>query len=127
MAVGRDKAQLAAVHDHEQAVQVVADILLRHRVVHQTELAAQHLLRQREARRFAARARQARKVFRRQRLQAEAAAAGLDQQALVLRLQVHVDVLGQRPQDVEQLSRTHGERLGVAPAADAAFRGDLDL
>jgi hypothetical protein len=39
VAVGGDHAQLAAVGDQQQAVEVVADVLLRHGVLHQGELA----------------------------------------------------------------------------------------
>ena len=83
----RRACSVAAVDHQQHAVQVVADVLLRHRELDQAQQPAQRLLRQREARRFAGRAWQAREIVRRQRLQVEAALAGRTQQALVLRLQ----------------------------------------
>src|SRR5437016_158219 len=72
MPVRRHQLQLPILHHHEQAVQVVTDILLRHRVLHQAEQPAQRLLAEREARGLARRLCQAREVLRRQRLQREA-------------------------------------------------------
>src|SRR5206468_10689039 len=94
---------------------------------HRAQLPAQELLRQGEARRLASGLRQAREVLRRQRLQSEAASACPYQQAFILRLQADLRVLRQGTQDVEQLSRTDGERARLARAREAAACADLDL
>src|SRR6267142_1660528 len=77
MAVGRHQLELAAIDDRQQAVQVVADVLLGHRVLDEAEQPAQGLLRQREAGHVTRGLRQLGEILGGQRLQTEAAAARL--------------------------------------------------
>jgi hypothetical protein len=67
MTVGGNQLEGLILHHHQQAVQVIADVLLRHRVLHQPEQPPQRLLRQRKAGRFAGRLGQTRKILGRQR------------------------------------------------------------
>ena len=127
MPVGSDQAELTTVDHHQQAIKVITDVLLRHGVVHESELPAQELLRQCEARRLPRRLGKAREVLRGQCLQAKAAATCSYKEALVLRLQAHFRVFRQCAQDVEQLASAYGQRASLARAGEAAARGDLDL
>src|SRR3954467_10289826 len=127
VAVGRHQLDLASLYDHQQTVEVIANVLLRHGVLHEPEHTTQGLLRHRKARHVACRLGEAREIFRRQRLQAKAALAGPYQQPLVLRLQADLGLLRQRPQDVEQLPRAHRKGTRILGAGDAAAGADLDL
>jgi hypothetical protein len=125
MAVGGDHAQLAAVGDDQQAVEVVADVLLRHRVRDLGELALEGALADGEARSGVSGRVQARVVGRGQGLELEAAAAGLDREALVVEREADVGRIRQGAQDILQLARADGDR-GVF-AADVAAGGGADL
>jgi hypothetical protein len=80
VAVGGHQAQLLAFGHKQDAVEVVADVVHRHRKAHLVQQVLQHLLRHAE---HGAKARgflHQRKVFGRQRLQREAALAALEDQ-----------------------------------------------
>ena len=127
VAVGGDHAQLAAVGDDQQAVEVVADVLLRHRVRHLGELALEGALADGEARGGVGRRVQARVVGGGQGLELEAAAAGLDGEALVVEREADLGAVGQGAQDVLQLARTDGDRRIFAADVAAGCGADLDL
>ena len=115
--------RLPVLDHHQQAVQVVADVLLRHGVLHQRRAAgAGPSARSAKRGRLARRLGQARKILGRQRLQREAALARLDQQPLVLLLQRDLGVVGQRAQDVEQLARPDGDRRAPRRPPSSALR-----
>ena len=125
VAVGGDHAQLAAFGDQQQAVEVVADVLLRHRVGHLGELALEGALADGEPGAGVLGRVQARVVGGGQGLELEAAAPGLDGEALVVERQRDLGGVGQGAQDVLQLARADGDR-GVL-AADVAAGGGADL
>src|SRR5688572_9691460 len=127
MTVGGDKLQHAVLDHHQQAVQIVPDVLLSHRVLHERKHPAQGLLLEFEARRLASGLGQARKILGRQGLQREAAFARPDHKALVLMLERHFRAVGKRTQDIKELARTHGDRAPFGCRQHAAARGDLDF
>ena len=127
MAVGGDHAQFAAVGDDQQAVEVVADVLLRHRVRHLGELALEGALADGDACGGLVGRRQARVVGGGQGLQLKAAAAGLDGEALVVEREADVAAVGQGAQDVLQLACADGDRHVFAADVAARGRADLDL
>ena len=127
MSVRRHQLQLPILDHHQQAVQVVTDVLLRHCVLHETKQPTQRFLGEHEARGFAGGLCQAREILGRQCLQRKAALACLNQQAFVLLLQRDLRVLRESPQDVDQLARTHSHGARVAASHHRAARGDLDL
>ncbi len=109
--VGGHHLEAAVLDHHEQPVQVVADVLLRHRVLHERQAAA--------AAPFARSVKRADSPAGRARrgkssagsvCSVEAALAGSHQQPLVLLLQRHLASFRQRAQDVEQLARADGDR-----------------
>jgi hypothetical protein len=95
--------------DQQQAVEVVADVLLGHGVLHQGELLLEGLLRGGEVHGFAFRRGQARVVGGGQGLQLEAALAGLEGDALVVEGEADVGGVGQGAQDVLQLAGADGD------------------
>jgi hypothetical protein len=103
MAVGRHRLELPVLDDEQHAVEVVANVLLGHRVLDEQEEGAQPGLRQPVGGR-AGRFREPRKVLRRERLQAEAALARLHLDLVRLRIQSDGGVFGQRAQDVHELA-----------------------
>ena len=126
VAVGGDHAYFGADHDHQQAVQVIADVLLRHGVLDQRQQAFELLLRQRQFGLLALGHDHARKVLRRQGLQVETALAGFQRQALFVERQADLGRFGQRPQDVLQLARADRHRRLFRPGCRGAGT-DLDL
>src|SRR5260221_5357491 len=127
VSIGGHHLEFAALHHHQQPVQVVADVLLRHRVLHEPQQMPQRLLRQRKARYLSGGLGKARKILCRKGLQAEPAAARFDHQALVLRLQADFGVLGEGTQNIEQLPCAYGQRACVAGTSQGAARTDLNL
>ena len=121
VAVGGDHAQRVAGDHHEQAVEVVADILLRHRVGDLGELVLEDLLRHANRHALVFGRGQPRIVGGRQGLQLEAAAAGLDGETLVVEAEGDVCRLGQRAQDVLQLSRPTVIAVSSPPPAPTAL------
>src|SRR5712672_3510938 len=105
MAVRRHELKLLVLDHHQQAVEIVADVLLRHGVLHQTEQPSQSFLAQRKAGHLARRPRKTREVLRWERLQRESTLARLDQQALILLLERYFRAVGKGTQDIDKLSR----------------------
>ncbi|MNL11239.1 hypothetical protein D3C87_1320670 [compost metagenome] len=124
--VGGHGHHLLAIHHEQHAVQVIADVLLRHGEVDHRQQVLERLLRQAHARVELRGFGHGREFLGGQRLEREAALARLHRHALVVQRQRHVAVR-HRAQDVQQLARRHGS--GHAVAANAAFGvgGDLDL
>src|SRR3954469_21810901 len=127
MPVGGDELKAAILDHHEQPVQVIADILLRHGVLHQREQAPQGPLLELEARRLAGGLSEPREVFCRKALQRESASTRLKDEPLVLLLQGHLSGVRQCPQDVEELARSDRDRMGFRGGLEAALRDHLDL
>ena len=100
----------AFLENHEQAVQIVANVLLGHRILDEAKQLAKHLLRHGEARAFGLRPGEAGKVLSGQGLEHKAALAGLQLNALVLRLQSDFHPFGQRAKNVEQLACANSAR-----------------
>src|SRR5471030_1123438 len=125
VAVGGHGDDVLAVQDQQQAVQVVADVLLGHREVDHVEQMLQRLLRQRDGGVVALGLLHGREFLGGQRLQREARFAGLHGQALVQQRHRHVARFRQRAQDVEQLAGGHGGAGHVGAGADAGVGGDL--
>jgi hypothetical protein len=127
MPVGRDDAQLARVDHYQQAVQVVPNVLLRHRVLHEREHGFQLALRQLECHWRPLRRSQPGKVLGRQRLELETALAAAHLQALVRERHRDLAAFGQRAQDVEQLAGADRHRLGLPGGLRSRGCADLDL
>lgn len=127
VAVGGDHAQLAAVGDDQQAVEVVADVLLRHRVRHLGELALEGALADSQPRGGVDGRVEARVVGGGKGLELEAAATGLDGEALVVEREADVCGIRQGAQDVLQLARADGDRDVLAADVAAGGGADLDL
>ena len=125
VAIGGHGDDVIAIQNQQQAVQVVADVLLRHREMHHVEQVFQRFLGQGDGGVVAFRLLHGRELFRRQGLQGEARLARLHGQALVQ--QGHRDVarFGQGAQDVQQLARGHGGTGDIRAGTDFRVRGDL--
>ncbi|MNS93545.1 hypothetical protein D3C72_1277250 [compost metagenome] len=123
--VGCHGNDVLAVDDQQQAVQVVTNVLLRHREVHHVEQVLQGLLRQRDFGVVLLGLRNGREFFSRQGLQCETGFARLHGHALVSKCQRHVAGVRQRAQDVEQFTRSNRGRCNVVAATDLCVRGDL--
>ncbi len=126
VAVGGHGLQRALVGDEQHAVEVVADVLLRHRELGAAQEAAQLALRQRQRLQLVLPEADARIVGRRQRLQVEARAAGAHRHLRARRVDVEHGVVGQRAQQVLHLARGDGDRLALG-AGPLRKRGDLHL
>ena len=126
MAVGGHHPHLALVGDQQQAVEVIADILLRHRVLHQRQQGLEGFLRQRKPGLEIGGLGDGGKVLGREGLQGEARFAGLDVELFIVQLQGHIGRRRQGAQDVQQLARGHGGG-GVLPALALRLGGDLHL
>jgi hypothetical protein len=128
VAVGGDQPQLFAAHGQQQAVEVVADVLLGHRVLHQRQQTLELALRQADLDRFALGDLHAGVVLRRQGLQREAALAGAHRELAVIGVEADFLAFRQGTEDVLQLACRHGQcsRLGGADVAGGAGT-DLDL
>ena len=126
MAVGRDDAKRRAVDGEKHPVQVIADVLHRHRELHQAQGVLQGLLRQREHLRRITRLDHPREIRRRESLEVEAALARAHRHAAFLRLDGDLGVLWQGPQDVVELARTHRHR-SLRRCRELGLRGDLDF
>src|SRR5450830_96488 len=125
VAVGGHGDDVLAVQHQQEAIQVVADVLLGHREVDHVEQVLQRLLRQGERGVEGFRFLHGGEFLGGQRLQREARLAALDGQALVQQGHRHVARFGQRAQDVEQLARGHGGAGNVGAGADIGVRRDL--
>ncbi len=124
VAVGGDRLQRSVVDDEQHAVEVVADVLLRHRELGRLDEAAQVALRQRQLLHLVLPDADPRIVGRGERLQVEARAAGAHRHLVVAGVDVQRRIVRQRPQQVLQLARRHGHRLGLL-AREFGVRGDL--
>ena len=126
MAVGGNRLQRALV-DHEQhAVEVIADVLLRHRELDRFQEPAQVALRQRQRLHLVLPLTDARVIGGGQRLQVEARAAGAHRHPAAGGVDVERRVLGQRAQQVLELARRDRDRLRFL-AGKLRMRGDLHL
>ena len=109
MTVRGHQAQIAAFYLHQQAVEIVANILHGHGVLHLREHIAEGFLRQGEGRNhFFADAHQ-REIFGRQGLQGEAGFAGLEGEAVLRPIQRHNCAFRQGAQDVLQFFGIGGD------------------
>ena len=126
MTVGGDHPHLVALHHQQQAVEVVADVLLRHGVLHQRQQTFELFLGQVDFGLRAIGTGHAREIFGGQSLQVETAFTGLELEAAIFVIQADFGRFGQRTQDVLQLARSDGERRLVA-AAGAGGSADLDF
>ena len=87
-------AQKVAIQHQQHPVQVVADVLLRHCVLNQQQQSFKCFLLEFDFSGRRGRLGKFWKILRRQRLQSEAALAGFDQQAIILRFQSNISLLG---------------------------------
>src|SRR5712664_2372438 len=102
MAVRGHELELLVLDHHQEAVEVVADVLLRHGVLHQAQQPSQSFLAQRKAGDLTGRPRKAREVLGWKRLQGESTLARLDQQALILLLKRDFCAVGKSTQDIDK-------------------------
>jgi hypothetical protein len=102
--VGGDDAQLIPVQHQQQSVEVITDILLRHRILDEKQQIPERFLRQRDLAQNAARVSHGWKIRGRQRLQVEAALAATHLQAIVLKVERCIGRIRQRAQDVLELA-----------------------
>ena len=119
VAVGGHQAQLIAFHLHQQAVEIIADILHRHAVLHLREHVFKRFLRQRKSGAHVFTDAHQRKIFRRQGLQVEARFACFKREAVLRPIQRHQRAFGQRAQNILQLFGIGGdaEIFGIAVRA----------
>ena len=127
MAVGGDEREFLLVHHQEHPVQVVADVLLGHRVLREADQLAQFALRQCDLGTRLGTFREAGKIRRRQRLHAEAASTRLQLDLGVLLVERDAGAIRQRSQDVEQLLRRDRDREILADALAFHRCRHLDL
>jgi len=127
MTVGGHGAQFGAFDQQQQAVQVITHILRRHGVLRLTQQLAESFLRNGELPGLAFADRHARKIIGRQGLQAEAALAGTDLQALVFEHQADVVRIGQRAKDFLQFAGANRHCAVTLAASPFGRRGDLDF
>jgi hypothetical protein len=127
VAISRHELEAAVLHHHEKPVQVIADVLLRHRVLHEAKQVTQLALAERKARALPRGLRKPRKILRGQRLQRKAAFAGAHEEPLVLLLQGHLRILWQRAQDIDELARPDGKRSRLGFGRQCRARGNLNL
>ena len=127
MAVGSDQRQALAFGDEQDAVQVVADVVHRHREVDLGDQVLQRLLRHAEHRPEIGRLLHQREVVGRHRLQREAALAAGQRQLRLRCRQRHRLIRRHRAQDVDQLSRPDRGREVARIAAKLGAGADLDL
>ena len=126
MAVGGYQAQIAAFHLHQQAVEIIADVLHGHGVLHLREHVAEGFLRQGEGgNHFFTDAHQ-REIFGRQGLQCKAGFAGLEGKAVLRPIQRHNRAFGQGAQDVLQFFGIGGD-AEVFGISVRAMGMDLDF
>ena len=126
VAVGGNRHQLLAVDDEQHAVQVITDVLLRHREMDHAEQLPEGLLRNRQARAEVSRLVDGRELVGGERLERETAFAGAHGEALVG--EVERDFARRhRAQDVEQLARGNGGGDLIAAHAEVGMRGDLEF
>ncbi len=125
MTVSSNSSHGRTVNHQQHSVQVVANVLLRHRKVHHAEQVLQRGSGQRKiGGEFCLCHR--RKFFGRQRLQVETALAAGDRHFLVRKRQLHVGV-GQRPQNVDQFARRDRGRGSVIAGTDVSTGLNLNF
>jgi hypothetical protein len=118
-------AELLALGHEQDAVEVVADVVHRHRERDLAQQVFERLLRHAEDGAEVGRLLHQREVFRRQGLQRELALAALQDELGLRRFQADRLVRRHGAQDVDQLARTH--RGGEAAAVAIELRGGADL
>jgi hypothetical protein len=118
---------LVAVGLHQQAVEVVTDVLHGHGKLHLGDQALEFALAQAEAGFAGIAYRQQREVFRRQGLQVEAAFAGFQGEAAVQLFQRDGGFVRDGTQDVLQLLGRCGQAEVFARQFVGAGGGDLDF
>ena len=112
--------------DEQHAVQVVTDVLLRHREFGRLQKSAELALRQRQRLHLILADADARVIGGRQRLQVEARPAGAKRHAVGGAVDRQLRVVGKRAQKILQLSRGDGGCLRLL-AGKIRMRGDLHL
>src|ERR1700730_5645556 len=127
MAIRSHKLELLVLDHHQETVEVIADVLLRHGVLHKAKQPAQSFLAQRKAGDLTGRLRKARKVLRGKRLQRESTLARLDQQTLILLLERDFCAVGKGTQYIDKLSRANRHCLCISIRLRTAARLDLDF
>ena len=126
VAVGCNKAQLVSFNLHQQAVEVIADILNRHAVLHLRKHGFEGFLSQRESRADVAADIHQRKVFSRQGLQGKAGFARAQSQTVVRPIQRHQCTVRQGAQDVLEFFSV-GRNTEIACLTFRAGGIDLDF
>src|SRR5690606_4265929 len=117
VAVGGHGAHPARLEHEQQAVQIIADVLLRHGEMHHVEQVLERLLQQRKRDIPFLGLGQGGKFVGSQRLQGKAAFARLNRELARGKRQLDLAGVGQGTQDVEQLARRdRGGFIGVAHA-----------
>src|SRR5262249_2304330 len=107
----------------QQPIEVITNILLRHRVLHEQEQFPERLLGQDDFSQDRSGIAQLRKVAGRQGLQVEPAFTSTDLQPVVLCVQYRVYTLGQRSQNILQLACRNRETVVfTCCSADIAAR-----
>ncbi len=126
MAVGGDGLQRALVGDQQHAVEVVADVLLRHRELGEAEQPLEVALRQRQRLQLVGAEPDARIVGGGERLQVEARARRAHGHLAAGGVDGERRVVGERAQQVLHLARGDCDRLRLL-ARQLGMRGDLHL
>ncbi|CWT45068.1 Uncharacterised protein [Neisseria meningitidis] len=126
VSVGRHKAQLAALNLHQQTVEIIADVLHRHAVLHLRQHGFETLLLQRESRADVLADIHHRKIGGRQGLQGKTRFARLQRQTAVVPIQRHQRTGRQRAQNILKFLGIGGD-AEVARAALGTRSVDLDF
>ena len=126
VAVGRYQTELVSFGLHQQAVQIIADVLYGHAVLDLRQHTFECFLCQRKCRAdFLSHAHQ-REVFGRQGLQGEARFAGFQHQAVLRPIQSNLRSFGKRAQDVLKFFCVGGD-TEIARFAFRAVGVDLNF
>ena len=126
MPVGGDKAQLVAFHLHQQTIEIIANILHRHAVLHLANHVFQRFLRQGKLGMGGFADVHGGKIGGRQGLQIKARFACFERELVFVQIQLHGGVFGQGAQDVLQFFGVGGE-LEIAFVVVCALGVDLDF
>ena len=127
MTIGGHQAQLFALGHEQDAVEVIADVMHRHRKRHLVQQVLERLLGHAEGRTETGGLLHHRKILGRHRLHREPALASLEDELVLARFEHHGLIRRHGAQDVDQLARTDGGREVAGITLELGRGADLDF